>query len=103
MDMFKLRFAMFLFFLSLPLFSPGKIIAATQVFAPGNQYQHRPWLYSSGNGQIYGLDITLSFGIAGTIAFLLMVYGFILMATSSGDPKALQGPRKPLPPPLWDF
>ena len=34
------------------------------------------------------------FGIAGTIAFLLMVYGFILMATSSGDPKALQGAKE---------
>lgn len=33
------------------------------------------------------------FGIAGTIAFLLMIYGFILMTTSSGDPKAVQGAR----------
>lgn len=31
------------------------------------------------------------FGIAGGISFLLMVYGFILMTTSSGDPKAIQG------------
>jgi len=31
------------------------------------------------------------FGIAGGISFLLMVYGFILMTTSAGDPKAVQG------------
>ena len=34
------------------------------------------------------------FGIAGGIAFLLMVYGFILMATSSGDPKKTQGAQE---------
>jgi hypothetical protein len=34
------------------------------------------------------------FGIAGGISFLLMVYGFILMTTSSGDPKAVQGAQE---------
>lgn len=34
------------------------------------------------------------FGIAGGISFLLMVYGFILMTTSSGDPKAIQGAQE---------
>jgi hypothetical protein len=34
------------------------------------------------------------FGIAGTIAFLLMIYGFIQMATSGGDPKAVQGAQE---------
>lgn len=34
------------------------------------------------------------FGIAGGIAFLLMVYGFILMATSQGDPKVVQGAKE---------
>lgn len=34
------------------------------------------------------------FGIGGGIAFLLMVYGFILMTTSNGDPKAVQGARE---------
>jgi hypothetical protein len=34
------------------------------------------------------------FGIAGGISFLLMVYGFILMATSGGDPKAVQGAQE---------
>lgn len=34
------------------------------------------------------------FGIAGGISFLLMVYGFILMTTSQGDPKAVQGAQE---------
>lgn len=31
------------------------------------------------------------FGVLGGISFLLMIYGFILIATSGGDPKAVQG------------
>lgn len=31
------------------------------------------------------------FGIGGGISFLLMVYGFIVVATSGGDPKKAQG------------
>ena len=34
------------------------------------------------------------FGIAGGISFLLMVYGFILMSTAGGDPKAAQGAQE---------
>lgn len=34
------------------------------------------------------------FGIAGGISFLLMVYGFILMTMSHGDPKAVQGAQE---------
>lgn len=34
------------------------------------------------------------FGIGGGIAFLLMIYGFILMTTSNGDPKAVQGAKE---------
>lgn len=34
------------------------------------------------------------FSISGGIAFLLMVYGFILITTSKGDPKAIQGARE---------
>lgn len=34
------------------------------------------------------------FGITGGIAFLMMVYGFFLMATSSGDQKAVQGAKE---------
>jgi hypothetical protein len=38
--------------------------------------------------------LKILFGIAGGIAFLLMIYGFILMATSSGDEKKLQGAKE---------
>ena len=34
------------------------------------------------------------FGIAGGISFLLMVYGFILIAMSGGDPKAVEGAKE---------
>ena len=34
------------------------------------------------------------FGISGGIAFLLMVYGFIMMATSGGDEKKVQGAKE---------
>jgi len=34
------------------------------------------------------------FSISGGIAFLLMVYGFITISTSKGDPKAIQGARE---------
>jgi hypothetical protein len=34
------------------------------------------------------------FGIGGGIAFILMIYGFILMTTSNGDPKAVQGAKE---------
>ena len=34
------------------------------------------------------------FGLGGGISFLLMVYGFILMTTSQGDPKAVQGAKE---------
>lgn len=38
--------------------------------------------------------LQILFGIAGGIAFLLMIYGFILMATSSGDEKKVQGAKE---------
>lgn len=38
--------------------------------------------------------IGILFGISGGIALLLMVYGFILVATSSGDEKKLQGAKE---------
>lgn len=38
--------------------------------------------------------LQILFGVAGGIAFLLMVYGFILVATSSGDEKKLQGAKE---------
>lgn len=45
------------------------------------------------NGFIAWL-LPILFGIAGGISFLLMVYGFILVATSSGDEKKLQGAKE---------
>jgi hypothetical protein len=38
--------------------------------------------------------LNILFGIAGGIAFLLMVYGFILIATSSGDEKKFAGGKE---------
>lgn len=38
--------------------------------------------------------LVLLFGISGGIAFLLMVYGFIMMAMSSGDEKKMQGAKE---------
>jgi hypothetical protein len=40
--------------------------------------------------------LKILFGVAGGIAFLLMIYGFTLMATSSGDEKKLQGAKETL-------
>ena len=34
------------------------------------------------------------FGISGGISFLLMVYGFIMMTASAGDPKAVAGAQE---------
>ncbi|MFA5828808.1 MAG: hypothetical protein WC841_05640 [Candidatus Shapirobacteria bacterium] len=38
--------------------------------------------------------LTFVFGIAGGIAFLLMIYGFILISTTGGDPKKMQGAQE---------
>ncbi len=38
--------------------------------------------------------LPIFFGIAGGVSFLIMVYGFILMATSAGDPKAVAGAQE---------
>lgn len=42
---------------------------------------------------VVGVLLPMLFGVAGAISFLLMVYGFILVATSSGDEKKLMGAR----------
>lgn len=41
-----------------------------------------------------GWLLPILFGITGGIAFLLMVYGFIMVATSSGDEKKVQGAKE---------
>lgn len=38
--------------------------------------------------------LKFTIGIAGGIAFLLMVYGFILLTTSGGDPKKVAGAQE---------
>ncbi len=38
--------------------------------------------------------MNILFGIAGGISFLLMIYGFILVGTSNGDDKKLQGAKE---------
>jgi len=38
--------------------------------------------------------LSFIFGIAGGIAFLLMIYGFILISTTGGDPKKMQGAQE---------
>ncbi len=38
--------------------------------------------------------LPILFGISGGIAFLLMVYGFIMMGTSGGDPKKVAGAQE---------
>lgn len=45
-------------------------------------------------GEFIGWLLPFLFGIAGGISFLLMVYGFILITVSKGDPKAVQGARE---------
>jgi len=38
--------------------------------------------------------LPILFGVVGGISFLLMIYGFILISTSKGDPKAVQGAQE---------
>lgn len=38
--------------------------------------------------------LKILFGISGGIAFLLMIYGFVLLGTSSGDEKKVQGAKE---------
>ncbi len=45
-------------------------------------------------GDFIGWLLPKMFGIVGGISFLLMVYGFIIIATSAGDPKKVQGGKE---------
>jgi hypothetical protein len=38
--------------------------------------------------------LSILFGIGGGIAFLLMIYGFVIIMTSKGDPKVVQGGKE---------
>lgn len=48
---------------------------------------------ASPNGFVQAV-FPMFFGVTGGLSFLLMVYGFILMALSSGDPKAVAGAQE---------
>jgi len=95
MDMFKLSFGLLLFSFFLTLLAPPAVFAKTEVFCAGE---------TSINTALGCIPVEMDkfiawilpylFGIAGTLAFLLMVYGFILIGTSRGDPKALQGAKE---------
>ena len=52
------------------------------------------WCFPYDAGGIASKLLQIIFGIAGGIAFLLMVYGFIMVATSSGDEKKLQAAKE---------
>ena len=96
----------FLLFLFQSVLShPKQILAQLGANAVGNN-----GMFCSGNGT-QGINTALGcvpveigpfvgwlsgyvFGISGGIAFLMMVYGFFLMSTSSGDPKAVQGAKE---------
>jgi hypothetical protein len=45
-------------------------------------------------GGFVGWLLPYMFGISGGIAFLLMVYGFILLTSSGGDPKKVAGAQE---------
>jgi len=95
MDMFKLSFGLLLFSFFLALSAAPAVLAKTEVFCAGE---------TSINTALGCIPVEMDkfiawilpylFGIAGTLAFLLMVYGFILIGTSQGDPKALQGAKE---------
>jgi len=86
----------------------GQAEAATNVFCdpsgnPTGNPGANPKIYTalgclpveiSGPTGLVATLLPYVFGIAGTVAFLLMVYGFIQMATSGGDPKAVQGAQE---------
>lgn len=65
-----------------PLCDSGTEINTALGCVPVEMSDFIPWLLS------------WVFGVAGGIAFLLMSYGFILIATSSGDEKKLQGAKE---------
>lgn len=44
--------------------------------------------------KLIGWALPFVLGIGGGIAFLLMIYGFILWATSEGDPKKIAGAQE---------
>lgn len=75
-----------------------KLAMAADAFAgcPSGSYQVNTALgcIPVDMGQFITWLLPFLFGIAGGISFLLMVYGFILITMSKGDPKAVQGAKE---------
>lgn len=85
-----------LFLFQSVLFSPKPVLAAVTPFGSCPEY-HIDSALGCVPVQIGPFVTWLSgwvFGVTGGIAFLMMVYGFFLMATSSGDPKAIAGAQE---------
>lgn len=75
-------------------------VAAVDTFCNGSQNTNNPTINTALGcipvtaGGFMTWFLPYLFGIAGGISFLLMAYGFILMTTSNGDPKAVQGAKE---------
>jgi len=85
-----------LFLFQSVLLSPKLAFAAATPFGSCPQYQIDTALgcIPVQIGQFVPWLASWIFGVVGGIAFLMMVYGFFLMATSGGDPKAVQGAKE---------
>jgi len=82
-------------FLLLSLFFPQSVLAATSPFcANSTDIDTALGCIPVEIGPFVSWLSTWIFGVSGMVAFLMMVYGFFLMATSSGDPKAVQGAKE---------
>src|SRR3990167_6176041 len=82
--MYKKLFLWFFVLLNF-LFSPTLAFADTVDTAFGK--------ISTDPAQLVNTILTIAIGIAGGIAFLMIVYGGFRLAFSSGDPKAVQEAR----------
>lgn len=77
-----------------------KTVMAVDAFAGCPQSKTNPQINTAlgcvpvDMGQFIGWLLPVLFGIAGGISFILMVYGFILITLSKGDPKAVQGAKE---------
>jgi len=82
------------------LMNTKNVIAATDPFEGCSEVNGSPRVNTAlgcvpvdMNGFI-GWLLPWFFGVAGGISFFLMIFGFIRVATSQGDPKAVQGGKE---------
>ncbi len=97
-----LVFALFSF-LSLSFLTPIAALAADDEYCDSKGHgadSADPWV-NTGIGclpvqadKLVAHLLPYIFGISGTVSFFIIIYGFILMATASGDPKALAGAQE---------